>query len=145
MFLSPLSSSCWGCCRLYIYYFNIISSWARTTPFMMNQIKLITFDWDSYFPSQGSDKKYSRNASDNQHNSDDSEQESKASSYFITAKQKLVSSTIHHKSVVWTEQSKNFVSILVIDELTGHIFCTRSIIWYTTFALLGSWLNPHIV
>lgn len=39
---------------------------------------------------QGSDKKYSRNASDNQHNSDDSEQESKASSYFITAKQKLV-------------------------------------------------------
>ncbi|RMX52406.1 hypothetical protein pdam_00019564 [Pocillopora damicornis] len=38
---------------------------------------------------QGSDKKYSRNASDNQHNSDDSEQESKASSYFITAKQKL--------------------------------------------------------
>ena len=112
---------------------------------MMNQIKLITFDCGSYFPSQGSDKKYSRNASDNQHNSDDSEQESKASSYFITAKQKLVSSTTHHKSVVWTEQSKNFVSILVIDELTGHIFCTRLIIWYTTFVLLGSWLNPHIV
>lgn len=39
---------------------------------------------------QGSDKKYTRNTSENQHNSDDSEQESKASSYFITAKQKLI-------------------------------------------------------
>ena len=46
------------------------------------------------------DKRLPRNTSDEQYSPDDIEQESKASSHFISAKQKLVSSNVHHQAML---------------------------------------------